>query len=206
MLYKYLIENYKPNEPIFMKDIKLPLSQTNIRQILKNLCESNKLKRFSPGIYYLPRTTKLKNAVTLSPATVAVSKYINRNGNIQGYYTGYTLANQLGISTQVPFVLEIVTNNTASKRRKINLNGQQIIVQKPRCKITNDNFTVLQFLDILKDLDKYFQISSKRIFEILKRYVQTNKISIKTIEQYINLYPSKTFRNLYEAEKNHVFA
>ena len=40
MLYDYLIKNYKANEPIFVSDIVLPVSDANLRQMFKALCDS----------------------------------------------------------------------------------------------------------------------------------------------------------------------
>lgn len=42
-----------------------------------------------------------------------------RNGKIEGYYSGYTFANQLGLTTQVPFNIEIVSNSASAKDCKI---------------------------------------------------------------------------------------
>ena len=42
MLYEYLCSNYKPNEPIFVADVSLPVSNVNLRQMFKILCDSGK--------------------------------------------------------------------------------------------------------------------------------------------------------------------
>ena len=47
--------------------------------------------------------------------TVARYKYVSRGGKVDGFYSGNTFANQLGISTQVPNKVEIVSNNMAAK-------------------------------------------------------------------------------------------
>ena len=46
MLYEYLEENYKPNEPIFVSDVQLPVSAVNLRKMFKELCDSGKINRF----------------------------------------------------------------------------------------------------------------------------------------------------------------
>lgn len=66
MLYEYLIENYKPNEPIFVSDVDLPVSNCNLRQMFKSLCDAGSIKRFDTGIYYLPKKGILKNGVPLA--------------------------------------------------------------------------------------------------------------------------------------------
>ena len=55
MLYEYLCSNYKPNEPIFVADVSLPVSNVNLRQMFKILCDSGKIRRFDTGVYYIPK-------------------------------------------------------------------------------------------------------------------------------------------------------
>ena len=90
MLYDYLIKNYKANEPIFVSDIVLPVSDANLRQMFKALCDSGKIKRFDTGIYYVPKASILKNGVPLAADEVAVAKYIVRKGKVEGFYSGCT--------------------------------------------------------------------------------------------------------------------
>ena len=49
-LYEYLISNYKPNEPIFVSDLQISISDANLRQMINLLCDSGKIKRFDTGI------------------------------------------------------------------------------------------------------------------------------------------------------------
>ena len=58
-LYEYLISNYKPNEPIFVSDLHLSISDANLQQMFNLLCDSGKIKRFDIGIYYLPKESRL---------------------------------------------------------------------------------------------------------------------------------------------------
>ena len=51
--------------------------------------------------------------------TVARYKYVSRGGKVDGFYSGNTFANQLGISTQVPNKVEIVSNNMVAKVREV---------------------------------------------------------------------------------------
>lgn len=85
------------NEPIFIADVSPPVSDVNLRQMFKVLCDKGKIKRFDTGIYYLPKQSRLKGGVPLGADTVARYKYVS--GNVDGYYSGYTFANQLGDTT-----------------------------------------------------------------------------------------------------------
>ena len=63
----------------------------------------------------------LKNPIGPSADVVASYKYISRQGRVDGYYAGNSLANRFGISTQVPRKPEIVSNNVAAKIKEISI-------------------------------------------------------------------------------------
>ncbi len=198
MLYDYLIKNYKTYEPIFTSDIDLDIPGNTLRPLLKGLVDAGKLCRYDAGIYYLPGTTKLKGLVPISANTVAKCKYISKRGKIRGYYSGYTFANQIGLSLQVPYVQEIVSNEASAKIREIEIKGQKFILRKPKTEITEENYMVLQFLDFLADLDKYLDGSVENVTDRLIKIINDEKITKKQIDTYINLYPIKIYKNLYE--------
>lgn len=198
MLYEYLIERYKPYEPIFSSDIDIGLVGNSLRPKLKELCDSGKLCRYDAGVYYLPGKVKLKGLVPISANTVARSKYISRFGKVRGYYSGYTFANQMGFSLQVPYVQEIVTNDASAKVREVDINGQKFIIRKPKATITDENYLVMQFLDLLSDIDKYTDVGSDVVLTKLTSLVKDEKISKEMIDSYIGLYPTKVYKNLYE--------
>lgn len=206
MLYEYLIERYQPNEPIFVSDIDLPVSEGNLRQMFKTLCDNGKLTRFDTGVYYLPKKSRLKGGVPLGADVVMKYKYIMRNGQIDGYYTGYTFANQLGITTQVPYMTEIVTNKASAVVREVNLKGRRILLRKARSEINAGNYRVLQFLDLLKDIEVYAEIEKDKVGERLKSYVLAEGITKVDLDQYIGQYPDRVYRNLYEMGLFNVFA
>lgn len=205
MLYEYLLENYQPNEPIFMADIDLQVSSNNLRQMFKNLCDTGKIMRYSNGIYYIPKQSKRKGAVPFAPEKIALYKYILRRDGIEGYYSGYTFANQMGITTQVPVTIEIVSNNASAIRREVNLYGQRIILRRPRTKVTEGNVRVLQLLDLLKDIQKYADDEAEDVAEKIVKYVKTENISREQFDKYISLYPDRIYKNLYEMRLYNAF-
>lgn len=57
-LYEYLLDNYKENEPIFLADLQIDgMTRTNVRQQVKKLADTGKVRRFDNGIYFLPQKT-----------------------------------------------------------------------------------------------------------------------------------------------------
>lgn len=198
MLYGYLIKNYKPYEPIFTADIDIDMVGNSLRPKLKELCDSGKLCRYEAGVYYLPGKMKLKGLTPISASAVARSRYVNRRGKVRGYYSGYTFANQIGLSLQVPYVQEIVTNEASAKVREIDIKGQKFIIRKPKAEVTEENVYTLQFLDFLSDIDKYLDGSSENILDKLEKLIRDEKITKELIDTYISLYPMKVYKNLYE--------
>jgi len=95
------VKNYKVREPIFTSDIDISVPVPMVDE----LCSDGKLRRFDEGIYYLPATTRLQGFSSIAPDTVAECKHVARRGNVFGFYSGFTFANQIGVTTQVPYVL-----------------------------------------------------------------------------------------------------
>lgn len=206
MLYDYLLKNYKEKEPIFVSDIELPVSSTNLRQMFKKLCDEGKIRRFDKGIYYLPGKSRLKGNSSIAPGTVVQYKYVARSGNVEGYYSGFTFANQMGITTQVPYTLEIVSNAASANYRQIDIKGQRVILRKPRTTITKQNYRILQFLDLLKDIEVYADNPESDVALQLASYIQAENIKQSEVDQYLPLYPDKIYRNLYEMRLYNAFA
>lgn len=206
MLLEYLEEKYEVNEPIFVGDIDLPVSDTNLRQMFKTLCDNGKIERYDTGIYYLKGKTRLKGGVTLSADKVARYKYVARNNRVNGYYSGYTFANQLGLTTQVPYVIEIVSNQASARCREVHVKNQKIILRRPRTEITEENCSVLQLLDLLKDLDQYVDGDVKDASYRISQYVKKLGIQRSEIDKYIGFYPDKTYKYIYEMRLYDAFA
>lgn len=66
-VYRYIENNYQLNEPIFLSELNIPgMKAVSVRQQLKKLTESGRLKRFDTGIYYIPKKSMFRSGSTLS--------------------------------------------------------------------------------------------------------------------------------------------
>ena len=205
MLLNYLKENYEVGEPIFTTDIKIPnLSEKNLRYHLRKLTEDGIICRFEPGVYYFPKTNHFGEKIELSPDTVVLNKYILKDGKRIGYYSGHTLANRLGLSTQVPFIQEIVSNNAPAPYREINVGNRKFILRKPTTEINDKNVYTLQLLDCLKDIDKCAEESLLNCGEILTNFAAKHKITKDMINEFIEQYPIKIYKSIYDTEVKYV--
>lgn len=199
MLYEYLMKNYVAGEPIFTSDIEiLGMSDENLRYHLKRLTDDGILCRFEAGIYYFPKTNILGEPMTLSVDTVAVHKYIERRGKRIGYYSGYTLANRMGLSSQVPFVEEITSNFAPAPVRELTIKNRKYILRRPSVEITEENVQVLQVLDCLKDIEKCAEEELDVCGRILSGYAREHRITKAMIDRFIVNYPIKIYKSIYE--------
>ena len=196
MLYEFLKNNYKEAEPIFFSDIVIEgITKSAVNQQLKKLCDEGKLQKYENGIYYLPKKSRLKTNVGVNADMVARYKYVSRGGKVDGFYSGNTFANQLGISTQVPNKVEIVSNNMAAKIREIPIGKRTFIVRRPVVPINDENVYVLQLLDLLKNLDMYLDESYDVAHDKVSQFVQIHGITKNDVDSYIREFPIAIFKS-----------
>lgn len=109
------------------------------------LVAQGKIRRLSKGRFYKPQIGKFGE---LQPDTYQVVKdLIEKNGKTIGYLTGFSVFNDLGLTTQVPASLRIATQN----EKKALVRGiYRISFVKQSNKITKENIPLLQLLDCLR--------------------------------------------------------
>jgi len=198
-VYEYLLDNYKENEPIFLADLQIDgMTRTNIRQRIKKLTDAGKVKRFDNGIYFLPKKTIFKSGSQLAPEKVLECKYLRDKDERCGYVSGLMFFNQMGLTTQVPMMYEVVSNKATNDYRETSLAKSRVIVRKPKVPVTEKNYKLLQFLDMLKDVDVYSEVTGKSLQERLYRYMKDANLSVSEMEPYFAYYPDKLYKNLVE--------
>lgn len=207
MLYEYLVDNYRVAEPIFFSDIEIVgISRSAINQQFKRLCDEGKLVKYENGVYYIPKKSRLSENVGINADMVARYKYISRGGKVDGFYSGNTFANQIGVSTQVPNKVEIVSNNIAAKVREILIGKRTFIVRKSNIEVTEENVHVLQMLELLKNLDAYLDDDYTVAREKFQVYIKSHGITRGDVDLYIRDYPVSVFKYYYELRLDDVFA
>lgn len=198
-LYEYLLDNYKENEPIFLADLQVDgMTRTNVRQQIKKLTDTGKVKRFDNGIYFLPKKTIFKSGSQLALEKVLECKYLRDKDERCGYVSGLMFFNQMGLTTQVPMMYEVVSNKATNDYRETSLAKSRVIVRKPKVPVTEKNYKALQFLDMLKDVDVYSEVTGKPLQDRLYRYMDDANLSISEMEPYFAYYPDKLYKNLVE--------
>ena len=187
-LYSALISKYKPGEPILLKDLKYEKTSNDvIRQQLKKLTDKGNINRFDDGVYYFGDDILIDHVIE--------SKYIKKNDEIYGYYSGRNLAIDLGIIDEEP-KREIITNNFKAIVRELKLGDETITVRHSDLKIDSKNCYVLRLLDMFKRVSFDDYVNNETRYK-LKKYIEKYYIKKSDIDQYIKYFPKKTYKNIY---------
>lgn len=185
MLYNYIKTHYKQAEPIFLSDLlRTNITEPDLNQQLKELFEKGLLQQYDEEVYFIPKKTTLNSIIGLNADMVARYRFISKGDNVDGFYAGNTFANQIGISTQVPQVIEIVSNNVLDDGEVL-IGNRRFDVRKPVVPITKENVHVLQMLDLLVKPDAYLDCSYEEAREKLAEYISVCGIAKSDVELYI---------------------
>ena len=210
MNYNEILNNYIDacpyNEPIFIEEIKEYFQKyikNNFDNIFKNiyvyinrLVKKNKIIQFIKGVYYKP----LKGSFGLKALNinkVIEKKYIQDNKGKKGYYSGAYLFNKIGLTTQIPKEMLIITNECPNANDYNNKN-LGVIIRKPKLPINDDNYKYLQLFDILINKDD-IKIEAENVKDIIYKFIKDNELELEKIFEYAykinNINPIK---RLYE--------
>lgn len=205
---QYLKDTYGYDNPIIFKNLRIGgKTKTALRQELYRESKKGSIVRYAEGIYFFP-SKKIVNkdwqwlnkTPTLPIGKLIEAKYLYKGLILEGveinrigYFSGFTMLNMSGISPQVPNYIEITTNNTSNKKRTVYLDGEKIIIRKPRIEITYENWEILQFLDLLAYVD-WPDLNNEAKLNNLKKMCKT--LTKKQFEKYIKYYDTETIKKV----------
>ena len=170
-------------------DFKTEVTQKEaVIKALNRMVASGKIAKLSKGKYYKPENTPFGN---LQPNQAQVLKdLLEENGKITGYLTGYSIYNQLGLTTQVSNTVQIGKNQV---RPNFKRERYTIAFVKQKNIITKDNIPLLQVLDAIRYINKIpdanIDASCKRFLAIIKDFEDKE---IKRLVSLALIYPPAT--------------
>jgi hypothetical protein len=195
--YEYLLDTYGVNEPILVGEISYKdYSRPWLFKELKKLMNDRKLIRFDTGVYYIPTKTVLGTSV-LNPRKVVEKKYVSTEGRVYGFYSGLTLKNRVGLTTQMPNTIEVVSNNESAKIREVSVGTQKVKARRARVEITKENVSALQYLDLMNSLD--INDLNENGKQALRSFIIAQGITMRGILTYMPVYPARTMKNIIES-------
>ena len=202
MLIERLKEKFNCDEPIFISEIYSLMndySRSKVFELIKKSIGNNTLKRYDYGIYYLPRKTIIGDS-TLSLDDVIEKKYICNNNERFGIFGLKVMEVNFSLSTQIPALIEVITNNESRKSRLVSIRGRDILLKKSRINITNENYFAYTILEFFTRININDYLSNTRCQKEIKKYISENKISKIQITELLNSFPAKTTKNLIVSE------
>lgn len=188
-VYNIIRDRFGCDEPIFTSDIETIFPERSrpwIDKTIKTMINNNQLRRFSTGVYYIPRQTIFGESL-LNPQKIIAKKYIKNDTDVYGYMSGTSMLNSLGLTTQVPNTITVVSNKEASRGREVLIGNQPVYVLKSSTKITRDNFAVLQFLEVVRLVDLNCLEKSEKLN--LEKYIEDNNITLADVSKYCSFFP-----------------
>ncbi len=195
------INNVGQGIPIFIEEIKDYIIKfydesekekvfNNIKAILNRMNKEGIIQTAYKGIYYIP-VENIFGKMLLGKRQIVQYKYImDKAGNIKGYFTGAKLFNDAHLTTQVPNVIDIATNECKNfnkyENKKLN-----VILRKPKITVTNENYKYLQLFDLIENKDN-IGIEVDNPNEIIYKFILENNLNFEKIIKYAMDTKSRT--------------
>jgi len=161
--------NKIPNGQVFSYtdfDIEIERKDTIVKT-LNNLVAKGKIAKLSKGKFYKPQVTEFG---ALLPSSYQIVKdFIEKDGKLIGYLTGYSVYNDLLLTTQIANIIQIGTNQY---RRPLKRGNYKISFVLQPNKITKASYKLLQLLDAVRFVRS---IPATTTDEACKRLIQIFK-------------------------------
>jgi hypothetical protein len=159
-----------------------------IIKALNRMVASGKIMKLAKGKYYKPETTPFGNLVP--DQKQVVKDLLEENGKITGYLTGYSIYNQLSLTTQVSNTIQIGKNQVRPNFKREHFT---ISFVKQKNTITKENIPLLQILDAIRYIKKIpdasIESSCRRFLAIIKKLSESES---NTMVRLALKYPPAT--------------
>ena len=180
------------NSPFLLEDaVNDECSYDTAKTLLSMYVKAGDLRRYSQGVYYFPKQTIIGEAIP-NFEDVITKKYIDFGINKIGYITGGALLNRVGVSTQVPNVIEICTNVEKTRKRIVEMRNHKVILRAPTVEISEDNVDYLQFLDIFK----YASVD----IECILNWYEEKELNLNTLKYWATFYSNSVKKTIRESK------
>jgi hypothetical protein len=141
-----------------------PQEYTATAKAIERLIDKGIIKRISTGVFYKPKKTVFGE---LKPNEEELLKpYLFEKGKRIAYITGTSLYNRMGLTTQIPKTIKIACR---VKRIIISKGSVKATPVKSYVDVTENNYNLLQLLDVLKDFKRIPDLDKSSAIKILSK-------------------------------------
>lgn len=197
MIKQAIVKKFGKGEAVFIEEIAdmFPeYKQAYLYRILAREVAAGEIIKFSPGVYYVAKNTVFGN-IGISAERVAQKRYVMWRRQQYGIYGGLNLLNVFGVSTQVPYITEIITNNESSRCREVQIGEAKFLLRRSRCEIDKSNvkeYMLLELLSVCGDAD----LRRDEVLRAIGEYARgLNKRRLARMSAY---FPARTSKRLIE--------
>ena len=197
LIDKY-VSTYEIGTPIYSNNIcnfvlTKGIVKTNVINEYINRYEEkhDDFVRYRKGIYYKAIKTPFGYS-NINYNKLIADLYLNDSNNVYGYISGPSLANKIGLTTQLPKDEYIVTNNN-----RIVSDIDNIKLVKPVVNVTKDNYKILQVLDLLLNKNNV-NYDCENPNELIYKYIINNDIKFEGLLFYSKYYSKVVLFKLQE--------
>lgn len=178
-----------PEDKVFtINDLQFPSEWwVNISVKLGRMVTEGVLRKIGKGRFYRPRQSIFGE---LPPKEAEIVKdLLEKDGKRIGYITGYSISNQMGLTTQISGIIQIGTNGT---KRNLTRGDYKVKFIKQPNEITDDNIKYLIVLDAISHIGKIpdttITDSVERLTMIIEKF---KKEEIEIMVSLAAAYPAR---------------
>ncbi len=200
MFSEMLRKKFGYDTPVFTDEILSLYPQYTkayVFRMIKAAEQDGNLVRIDSGVYYLPQHTPFGISV-ITPSDVARKRYVSNGKAVYGIYGGIALQNAFAVTTQMTNTPEIITNNEATRRRTVTINGMPFVIRKSRTKITEENAAAYQVVQLFSETNG-MEITDDTKGKVLA-YMKSNNISRESLLSIASVFPARVVKNMVCAE------
>jgi hypothetical protein len=192
-IYDFMKEKSQFYQPFLLKNLyrQFPdIKDGTIREMMRRLVGEKKVIKIKNGLYFLPNPERILQSYAVNVMNIIDSVYLkNQDNEFIGYRSGINFANLLGLTSQTASVEVIYSNNISTRKREIKIQNNRLMINAPRVKITNQNYKLLQLLDLLTDFEKVSEYELDQVQSKLLAYINAIQISSKELNRIVEAYP-----------------
>lgn len=192
--------HYKENEVICIEDVQAAnkdISNSIVKYTLKNMVSNNILQRIEKGVYCYANAD-------ISPEQVVHSRYIERDGHRIGYLSDLSFAYALGLRTEKPEKINIVSNIESQQHgRNRTYAGLKLKIHGSRTEITDENYAVLAVMSFVINEKRLKACTVQNKKELILKWLDERNVKQEDFESYYQYYPkwtSSMIAELYREE------
>lgn len=151
---------------------------------LNRMAASGRIIKLSKGKYYKQEETAF--GTLLPDQSQIVKDFLESDGKITGYLTGYSIYSQLGLTTQISTVIQIGKNEN---RPALTIGRYKVQFIRQKNIITRENIPFFRILDAIRYIRKIpgttIESSCRRILAIITAMTESEmKIMVRLAQKY----------------------